>query len=204
MPEGGRYAGRGEVRLMYTVIVAWKIGILVGILVLYFRWRKRFSSSEQVLEGIKGFAGWAQNNKEKILRYARIMEVVVGMFLLCLGYYIGKDHFHLIRDGVRVPGTIVEYKQEYFPGSFGRSNRSSQAFMPVVKFQAGPQDVEFKDWIGTNNAVKNIRVTVLYDPEKPSLAMIDRPVWNWIPWAPTLGVGLFLFFVGVRGWLMSK
>jgi Protein of unknown function (DUF3592) len=204
MPEGGRYVGRGEVRLMYTWIVMLKVGILAGILLLYFRWRKRFSSSEQVLEGIKGFAGWAQNNKEKMLRYTRIMEVVVGVFLLCLGYYIGKDHFHLIRDGVRVPGTIVGYKQEYFPGSFGRSSRSSQAFMPIVKFQAGLQDVEFKDWMGTNNAVKNIQVTVLYDPEKPSLAMIDRPVWNWIPWAPTLGVGLFLFFVGVRGWMMSK
>jgi hypothetical protein len=189
---------------VYTVIVALKIGILVGILVLYFRWRKRFSSSEQVLEGIKGFAGWAQNNKEKMLRYTRIAEVVVGVFLLCLGYYMGKDHFHLIRDGVRVPGTIVGYKQEYFPGSFGRSSTSSQAFMPIVKFQAALQDVEFKDWMGTNNAVKNIRVTVLYDPENPSVAMIDRPVWNWIPWAPTLGVGLFLFFVGVRGWMLSK
>lgn len=191
-------------RLMYTVTVALKIGILVGILVLYFRWRKRFSSSEQVLEGIRGFAGWAENNKEKILRYTRIMEVVVGVFLLCLGYYIGKDHFHLIRDGLRVPGTIVGYKQEYFSGGFGRSSRTSQALMPIVRFQAGPQDLEFKDWMGTNNAVTNIRVTVLYDPENPSLAMIDRPVWNWIPWAPTLGVGLFLFFVGVRGWMMSK
>ena len=105
---------------------------------------------------------------------------------------------------VRVPGTIVGYKQEYFPGSFGRSSRSSQAFMPIVKFRAGLQDVQFKDWMGTNNAVKNIRVTVLYDPEKPSLAMIDRPVWNWIPWAPTLGVGLFLFFVGARGWIASR
>lgn len=189
---------------MNAAIVALKIGILVGVLVLYFRWRKRFSSSEQVLEGIKGFTGWVQNNKEKMLRYTRIAEVVAGAFLLCLGYYIGKDHFHLIRDGVRVPGTIVGYKQEYFPGSFGRSTRTSQAFMPIVKFQAGLRDVEFKDWMGTNNAVKNIRVTVLYDPEKPSLAMIDRPVWNWIPWAPTLGMGLFLFFVGVRGWMMSK
>jgi hypothetical protein len=70
--------------------------------------------------------------------------------------------------------------------------------MPIVKFQAGGQDVEFKDWMGTNAAVLNVRVTVLYDAEKPSLAMIDRPVWNWIPWAPTLGMGLFLILVGVR------
>ena len=190
--------------MIYTVILLVKIGILVGMVVLYLRWRKRLSSSEQVLEEIKGFAGWAQNNKDTLLRYTRIAEVVVGLFLLCLGYYIGKDHYHLIREGMRTQGMIVGYKQEYFPGSSGRPSEGSEAFMPIVKFQAGGQDVEFKDWMGTNAAVLNVRVTVLYDPEKPSLAMIDRPVWNWIPWAPTLGVGLFLVLVGVRGWMLSK
>jgi len=190
---------------MHTLILAVKIGIFVGILVLYLRWRKRFASSEQVLSEIQGFAAWAQNNKEKVLRYTRMMEAVAGLFLLCLGYYIGKDHFHLIRDGVRAQGMIVGYKQEYFPGSITAASTSSfTAFMPIVKFQAGEQDVEFKDWMGTDAAVKNVRVMVLYDPENPSVAMIDRPVWNWIPWAPTLGAGLFLLFVGVRGWMTSK
>jgi hypothetical protein len=189
---------------MYTLILAVKIGIFAGILFLYLRWRKRFASSEQVLSEIQGFAEWAQNNKEKMLRYTRIAEVAAGLFLLCLGYYIGKDHFHLIRDGMRAPGIIVGYQEKYFPGSDGRPSSGSDAFMPIVKFQAGQQDVEFKDWMGTSVALTNVRVTVLYDPEKPSLAMIDRPVWNWIPWAPTLGVGLFLVFVGIRGWMLRN
>ena len=45
------------------------------------------------------------------------------------------------------------------------------------------------------------RVTVLYDPARPSDAMIDRPVWNWLPWAPIGAVGLFLALVAVKGWL---
>jgi hypothetical protein len=189
---------------MYMVILFVKLGIFVALVVLYLRWRKRFTSSEQVLEGIKGFAGWAQNNKETWRRYTRIAEVAVGLFLLCLGYYIGKDHYHLIRDGMRAQGTIIGYKQEYFPGSNGRSSSGFNAYMPIVKFQSGEQDVEFKDWMGTSSTVTNIHVMVLYDPEKPNLAMIDRPVWNWIPWAPTLGMGLFLFFVGMRGWMLAK
>ncbi len=189
---------------MYIAILLVKIGIFVGLVILYLRWRKRFSSSEQVLEGIKGLDGWAQNNKEKILRYTRIAEVVTGVFLLCLGYVIGKDHYHLIRDGARAPGTIVGYQQKYFRGSDGRVSSGDVGFMPIVKFQAGGQDVRFRDWMGTNAAVLNVRVTVLYDPEKPGLAMIDRPVWNWIPWAPMLGVGVFLFLVGVRGWMAGK
>src|SRR5258708_32579379 len=102
---------------MHILIMLVKIGILVGILFLYLRWRKRFTSSEQVVSEIQGFAGWAQNNKEKMLRYTRIAEAAAGLFLLCLGYYIGKEHFHLIRDGVRRPGVFVGYKEEDFPRS---------------------------------------------------------------------------------------
>src|SRR5437660_11369039 len=97
---------------MYTVITAVKIAIDVGLVILYVRWRKRLSSSEQVLEGIKGFAGWAQNNKEKVLRYTRIAEVVTGVFLLCLGYFIEKDHYRLVRDGGLAAGTIVGYQEK--------------------------------------------------------------------------------------------
>jgi hypothetical protein len=42
-------------------------------------------------------------------------------------------------------------------------------------------------------------VIVLYDPTNPSVAMIDRPVWNWIPWAPTFAVGLFLALAAIKG-----
>jgi hypothetical protein len=189
---------------MHAVIVLVKLGIFTGLVILYLRWRKRFSSSEQVLEGIKGLEGWAQNNKETILRYTRIAEVVTGVFLLCLGYFMGKDHLHLIRDGARAPGVIVGYKQQYFRGSDGRVSSGTVASMPIVRFHADGQDVEFKDWMGTNAEVLNVRVTVIYDPEKPGLAMIDRPVWNWIPWGPTMGMGLFLVLVGVRGWMAGK
>ena len=63
--------------------------------------------------------------------------------------------------------------------------------------------IQFKDWMGTNAAVLNVRVTVLYDPANPSSAMIDRPVWNWIPWAPAFAVGLFLMLVAIKAWLAS-
>ncbi|HXH67253.1 MAG TPA: DUF3592 domain-containing protein [Candidatus Limnocylindrales bacterium] len=189
---------------MSTAIMLVEIAILFGLVILYLRWRRRFSSAEQVVDEIKGFAGWAQNHKEEWLRYTRIAEVVVGMFLLGFGYFIGKDHLHLIRGGVRAEGTIIGYKQQYFRGSDGRLSNGTEAFMPIVKFRTEDREVEFKDWMGTNAAVLNVRVKVLYDPEKPGMAMIDRPVWNWIPWAPTLGMGLFLILVGVRGWVAGN
>jgi hypothetical protein len=147
-------------------------------------------------------AAWAVNNRAKILRYAYIPQALVGLFFLIFGYYIGKEHFHLIRQGVRTQGTIVGYKQESMPD--GGGTRWDSAFMPVVKFQAGDQVVQFKDWMGSHAAVSwKTPVMVLYDPVNPSVAMIDRPVWNWIPWAPTFGVGLFLVLVAIKGCLRS-
>jgi hypothetical protein len=29
--------------------------------------------------------------------------------------------------------------------------------------------------------------------------MIDRPFWNWIPWAPALAMGAFLALVSLKG-----
>jgi hypothetical protein len=183
---------------MDSMVLLLKIAAALAILAMYVKWRRRLITSEQAVSGINQLATWMGNNKTKVLRYARVAEVLVGLFLVLFGCYIGKDHFHLIREGARTPGTIVGYKQESFPD---RGNTHwDTAFMPIVKFQARGRDVEFKDWMGSHAAVSwKIPVTVLYDPADPSVAMIDRPVWNWIPWAPTFAVGLFLVLVGIKG-----
>ena len=75
--------------------------------------------------------------------------------------------------------------------------------MPIVRFEADGRVVEFRDWVGTNAAVLNVRVTVLYDAAKPSSAMIDRPVMNWMPWGPMMAVGIFLLLAGTKAWIKS-
>jgi hypothetical protein len=137
------------------------------------------------------------SNREKILRYAFIPQVLAGVFLLGLAYFMGHVHFHLIRQGMRAPGTIVGYKQENFLRSSGSS---STGYMPIVEFHTNDRFIQFQDWLGASvRGGRNASVIVLYDPVNPSLAMIDRPVWNWIPWGPIFAVGLFLILVAVRG-----
>lgn len=152
---------------------------------------------DQLIPRINQWAAWSVANQARILRYAFIPQAIVGVFFLLFGAYIGKDHFHLIRDGVRAPGTIVAYKQISMPD--GGRTRWETASMPIVKFQAAGRTVQFRDWMGTSAEVLNVRVTVLYDPANPTLAMIDRPVYNWIPWGPTFAVGLFLVIVAIKG-----
>ncbi|HKV61178.1 MAG TPA: DUF3592 domain-containing protein [Candidatus Acidoferrum sp.] len=132
-------------------------------------------------------------NREKIMRYAWIPQLFGGLVFLGLGYFMGRAHFHLIRQGVRAPGAIVGYKQESFRNSSGGTSSTSTSYMPIVEFHTRDRFVQFQDWLGAHVAGnKDVPVTVLYDPAIPTIAMIDRPVWNWIPWAPTLAVGFLL------------
>jgi hypothetical protein len=149
------------------------------------------------------FVARVTSNRQRILRYAWIVQLFGGLVFLGLGYFMGHTHFQLIRKGVRAPGRIVGYKQETFRGSSTQS--SSTGYMPVVEFHTNDRFVQFQDWLGSNSTgARNVSVIVLYDPANPTVAMIDRPVWNWIPWAPIFGVGLLLFLSAINGFFKSQ
>jgi hypothetical protein len=58
------------------------------------------------------------------------------------------------------------------------------------------QNIRFQDWLASNSRGGG-QVDVLYNQDRPETAMIDRTVMNWIPWAPMLGIGLFLLIAGL-------
>jgi hypothetical protein len=156
------------------------------------------ASSEQVVARVLA-------NREKILRYAWIPQLFAGLVFLGLGYFMGHEHFHLIRSGMRAPGTIVAYKQESFRSSSSNTSSTTTGYMPIVEFHANDRFVQFQDWLGTHVAGNtNVPVTVLYDPADPPVAMIDRPVWNWIPWAPTFAVGFLLTLSAINRFFRSQ
>jgi Protein of unknown function (DUF3592) len=151
----------------------------------------------KVASSVQALTVWMTNNKGKVLHYTFVAQILTGLFLLWLGYAIGKDHLNLVRHGVRASGIVVDYKAENFRESTGYR---STGYMPIVQFQAGDRVVRFQDWLGSSIAGPSRRpVMVLYEPANPSIAMIDRGTMNWIPWAPTMAVGLFLLLVGLRG-----
>ncbi len=131
-------------------------------------------------------------------RYASNLQIVVGVLLLVLGYSIGHDHCRLVLFGVRSRGKLVGYVQQSFAsGSTGTFWVT--ASMPVIQFQAEGDSFRFRDWMGSDfRTPMGGVVPILYDPRRPATAMIDRPVWNWIPWAPTMAVGCLLLIAGTR------
>jgi hypothetical protein len=142
-------------------------------------------------------------NKEAIFRYIVVVQAMTGVFLLFMAYFMGHVHFHLIRTGNRTIGKIIDYKETHIAS--GPSRQSTITFLPIVEFTAKGGSVRFTDWLGSSSAAgRGDRVTVLYDPEDPSVAMIDRPVMNWIPWAPIGAAGFFLCLAALRRCLSNQ
>ena len=155
------------------------------------------------MASVEQLVAWMNANRGKVFRYRRILQLFAGLVFLGLGYFMGHAHFHLIREGVRAPGRIVGYKQQNFRSSSG--SFSSTGYMPIVEFHTNDRFVQFQDWLGPSIAgSKNLPVIVLYDPANPLVAMIDRPVWNWIPWAPIFAVGLLLLLSAINGFFRSQ
>jgi Protein of unknown function (DUF3592) len=148
---------------------------------------------------------WMTNNRAKILRYGWIVQIFGGLIFLSLGYFMGHMHFHLISQGVRAPGRIVGYKEEIFRRSSSSSSSTSTGYMPIVEFHTSDRFVQFEDWLGSGSAgSKNVPVIVLYDPANPTQAMIDRPVWNWIPWGPMFALGFLLLLGAINRFFKSR
>jgi hypothetical protein len=136
-----------------------------------------------------------------------IPQLCVGSFLLLFGLWIGRDNVMLMRAGVRTEGRIVGFRTEVIRDN--NSNFNTDAQMPIVEYHIGDHPVRFQDWLAGRHAEqKNAIVPVLYDPHRPTVAMIDRPFWNWIPWGVMAAMGVlvlssslggFVRFLGARG-----
>lgn len=148
-------------------------------------------------------------NRSTLPRYAFALPLIGGILLCGIGYFMGRTHLQLILKGARAQGTVVDFRTKTFTRvRSGRVAGSTTGYMPVVEYRALQDNtVRFEDWLGSStpgkrNYVHEV-VQVLYDPADPSVAMIDRPIWNWMPWAPIIAVGVLLIISGIRRALRS-
>jgi hypothetical protein len=84
--------------------------------------------------------------------------------------------------------------------STGGAAFGQTVYLPAVEFRAGDRVVHFQEWKGeASSGGLGLSVPVLYDPANPSIAMIDRSYWNWLPWAPCFAIGLILALASIKG-----
>ena len=144
-------------------------------------------------------------NREKIFRYAFVPQFLAAVTLFAVGYFTGKADVHLLLNGARTRGKVVGFQRTDLhthrnPSSNGMYGRI--VYLPIVEFVAQGTIVRFKDRkLLTEDEGKGVGwpVAVLYDPANVSRAMVDRPFWNWIPWAPALAIGVLLALASLKG-----
>jgi hypothetical protein len=163
-------------------------------------------SEEASTDIAKKITEWIRVNGPRIPRTIRWVQIATGIFLVGLAVHIGKVQFDLIREGIRTSGQIVRFEYVSSSMSDARGLRpSTSAFYPIVEFKVDGRSVQFRDRFGSaSGAGINDVVTVLFNSERPTVAMIYRPFLNWIPWAPTFIVGSFLLLVGAIGKLKDR
>jgi hypothetical protein len=145
---------------------------------------------------------WMLNNKPAVYRVIYLLQGALGLFLIVFGYTTGHDHYRLIRAGLRTQGVIVGHVPVLMRDTKGSGYDT--AYMPVVQFQAKGEIVHFQNWLGSSSTGNlHYHVPVLYDPENPRVAIIDRPVMNWIPWAPCFVLGVFLVLVSIKNTVLA-
>lgn len=150
------------------------------------------------LGALRAFSGLLSDPASR-RRIGSNVQIAVGIFLLAFGYWIGHDHCRLVFWGVKVQGKLVAYQEQHFSHNSAGTSYSDTASMPVVEFRAQGQTIRFRDWVGSNfRTPMGGFVQILYDPQYPNNAMIDRPIMNWIPWAPMMVVGTLLTISGFR------
>ena len=146
---------------------------------------------------------WVDALGAAFVRSRRTLQLATGLFLALLGLHIGRVRIAVLVDGARATGRIVAYEPRLMPRA-GTSTGRTLAFMPVVEFATGTHVVRFTDWLGSSSAARLDSVPVIYRRAEPSIAMIDRPVGNWLPWAPTLALGLFLALDALRALITRR
>jgi hypothetical protein len=146
---------------------------------------------------------WMLANREKLFRYAFIPQFLVAVALLSVAYFTGKTDVHLLLNGARTQGKIVGFQRRELhthrnPSSTGMYGRI--VYLPIVEFQAQGTVVRFEEpKLVAHGESVGWPVSVLYDPANATLAMIDRPFWNWMPWAPALAIGVLLALASLKG-----
>jgi len=147
---------------------------------------------------------WLIANREKIFRYAFILQFFAAIPFLWLGYTTGNVQARLLLRSQTTIGTVVAVipVHQYRTSSTGSFYSRRTSYELIVEFNDGSQAVRFQSWPTTSFAeTVGSPVRVIYDPGHPLTAIVDRGYWNFIPWAPCLAIGGFLFLVAAKGLL---
>jgi hypothetical protein len=127
-----------------------------------------------------------------VLKVPFNLIAVMGAILIVFGVFVAQKTARLANAGGSASGHIVGFQSS--TDSKGHTN-----YYPMVEFQDGGRTIKFNDRVGSSIRMPQAEsVPVIYDPNEPSNAMIDRGIWNWLPAAALLLFGAILLLISAR------
>ncbi len=155
----------------------------------------------KALSIVNGIVKWCELNRSKLARYGRYLQMTTGAVLLIAGCFLGHEAWRLLFVGEQTTGIVVDSVQHQVEPQRTTTHQSGwTSYASIVEFIVASENIRFKDRIGTADSVSvGASVPIFYNPTNPQMAMINRGVWNWIPWLPFFCLGLFLLLNGLYG-----
>lgn len=150
-------------------------------------------------EATKGEVRWAYLGavdaaivkQQKTSRFAIPILLAAGVGLLVLGAHLHRSTSAFLAKAVPGSGRVVDLAMNH--------SSDTTTYAPVVEFEVDGRTYRFKDSIGSDppSYRRGDAVKVLYDPDRPANARIDRGRWNLA--VPTLvaAFGALLCSLGI-------
>lgn len=138
----------------------------------------------------------ATANMRRTNRFAVPVMLLAGVGVFVFGVHLHRKTDRFLAHAVRAPGIVVQM--------VANASSDGTTYAPVVEFAHAGSRYRFKDPVSSSPPSHRTgdAVAVLYDPDRPPDARIDRGRWNRL--IPILigGSGLLLFVLGL--WTLER
>ena len=190
-----------------TVFIAYKaVGARRSKSISLQEWREKTKAlrARVYTDATKGDIRWADVEavnaavvkQQKTNRFAIPLLIVAGVGLVVLGAYLHRSTEVFLAKALPAMGRVIDLAVSH--------SSNSSTYAPVVEFEVQGRTYRFKDSVGSNppSHRRGDVVKVLYDPDQPRNARIDRGRWNT---AVPLLVGAFgALLCCLGGWSATR
>ncbi|MDH5723134.1 MAG: DUF3592 domain-containing protein [Alphaproteobacteria bacterium] len=147
---------------------------------------KRLLDNDEIKMRLK-----SQAKAQRIVGYITIL-IAIGT---CVGAYFAGEHMQkYMNEGVSIKGEVVDIESRYDSSSEG----SGYTYYAVVEFADHEgHPVRFRDSVGASTPMhkRGDIVDVIYLPDNPQKAIIDRGIMNWALSGGLWAVSVFMLYL---------
>ena len=195
-------------------VVSWYIPSIILLSAAMLQvgriWKRHGGSAYDATPGEDGVIGHRpdetfEDNPDIVKPYtvplkARLFSLLLGLLLLGGAYWLYRHESAFIASAATAQGEIIALQSR-------RDTEGNLLYTPKVRFTPeGRRAYDFTSQVSSSHPGYGVgdRVTVLYDPNAPDHAQIDRGFWNHVLPMGMGGTGALVLIVTLIGLLRRK